>query len=124
MNRSGEVLPHLFRRTHTDLNNLLVLCDTLDLPTGRHRLKLQGSSGGHRGLASIIQVVGSYRFMRLSVGIGRPTQSQSVVDYVLSNPPPPEAERIKASLELCAKELTRLASEDPHVVMNEINRKR
>ena len=63
---------------------ILVIHDDLDLPLGRIRLRPGGSSGGHRGVDSIIAELGTRRFARVRVGIGRPTQGDPT-DYVLGD---------------------------------------
>jgi PTH1 family peptidyl-tRNA hydrolase len=62
--------------------SLLVVCDDLDLPMGKLRFRARGSSGGHRGVASIIEALGTERFSRLRVGIGRPEGGDAAA-YVL-----------------------------------------
>ena len=63
---------------------LIVVCDDLDLPPGRLRLRPRGGSGGHRGLASIGEALGHGEFPRLRFGIGRPPAGSDVVEYVLA----------------------------------------
>ncbi|MBQ7651206.1 MAG: aminoacyl-tRNA hydrolase [Victivallales bacterium] len=76
----GETLGHL---TITP-DEMLVVCDDLDLDFGRIRMRMKGSTGGHRGLASIGEVLGTSDFPRLRIGIGRPrSMEQSIIDYVL-----------------------------------------
>ncbi len=70
-------------------HRLLVICDTLDLPVGKLRLKTQGGSAGHGGLKSLISRIGN-NFPRLYIGIGRPPSHSEVPHYVLSRPPKPE----------------------------------
>ncbi|OGV63854.1 MAG: aminoacyl-tRNA hydrolase [Lentisphaerae bacterium RIFOXYB12_FULL_65_16] len=82
MNASGEVVAEVVRERNTAPNELMVVADCLDLPLGRLRLRKAGSSGGHRGLDSIIRELGSDVFARSRVGIGRP--DGEAVDYVLS----------------------------------------
>ena len=65
--------------------NLLVICDTLDLPVGKARIKRSGSSAGHGGLKSIISRIGTDVFARCYIGIGRPTGA-SIIEYVLATP--------------------------------------
>jgi peptidyl-tRNA hydrolase, PTH1 family len=72
MNVSGDSVSCLVRRHHIDLSDLLIICDDLDLPLGKIRLRQSGGSGGHRGINSIISALGSGDFARLRVGIGRP----------------------------------------------------
>ena len=86
MNLSGEAVAVTLRHFHLSPKEMLVVSDDLDLPEGVLRLKAKGSSGGHRGLASIIQCLQTEEFPRLRVGIGRPQPGSgiSIVDWVLA----------------------------------------
>lgn len=86
MNKSGLAVGALFQHFRFSPQEMLVVSDDLDLPEGKMRLRNNGSSGGHRGLASIIQCLQSAEFPRLRVGIGRPEPGTgvSIVDYVLA----------------------------------------
>lgn len=86
MNRSGpavaEVLaafPGLDPR-----RDCIVVSDDLDLPTGRIRLRVRGGAGGHRGLGSLIEAIGTMELPRLRFGVGRPPDGVEVVDHVLT----------------------------------------
>ena len=72
MNESGLAVSALVQYYRVDASRLLVVCDDIDLPFGTLRMRAQGSSGGQRGLQSIIQQLGSDRFARLRIGVGRP----------------------------------------------------
>jgi len=80
MNCSGPVIKDILDDLEEDF---LVICDDADLPLGRTRLRTRGSSGGHKGLDSIIESLGTEDFKRLRVGIGKPEQND-LSDYVLS----------------------------------------
>jgi PTH1 family peptidyl-tRNA hydrolase len=84
MNLSGRAAALLVKKFKVDVKDLLVVCDDLDLELGRLKIKPAGSSGGHRGLVSIIEALGSQDFARLRIGIGRPSQGRDAPDYVLS----------------------------------------
>jgi len=87
MNLSGQPVSALLRFYKLDLADLLVICDDLDLPAGRVRLRAKGSAGGQRGVDNIITLLGTDGFARLRIGIGRPSNSRmAVVDYVLGAP--------------------------------------
>lgn len=83
MNASGRALRWLFDSFDVPLDRILVLCDDIDLPLGKMRLRRKGSDGGHRGLSSIVEALGTIEFPRLRFGIGRP-DGETVVNYVLS----------------------------------------
>jgi len=95
MNLSGIAVGALLKKYKTDLHNLLVVCDDLDLELGRIKIKDSGSAGGHRGLQSIIDSLGSKSFPRLRIGIGRPHQDLDAANYVLSAFTKKEKEQVK-----------------------------
>ena len=119
MNRSGEIFPGLWSLAEGGEESLVVVCDTLDLPPGQCRLRRKGSSGGHKGLASIISRLGRSDFLRLVIGIGRP--ADGVVDFVLSRPQDREAELIDQGVVAAAAGILRLREEEPEKVMNALN---
>jgi len=84
MNLSGLAVSELALRFKTDVEDILVVCDDMDLETGRIKIKASGSSGGHRGLDSVISVLGTNGFARMRIGIGRPGPDLEPSDYVLS----------------------------------------
>lgn len=82
MNDSGRAVVALSRWYKVPAQNILVIYDDLDLPLAKLRLRRGGSSGGHKGVQSIIVALGTQDFPRLRVGIGRPTHGDPI-DYVL-----------------------------------------
>ncbi|MFH1226295.1 MAG: aminoacyl-tRNA hydrolase [Planctomycetota bacterium] len=70
MNLSGEAVQSIFTDTGEALENFLIICDDFQLPHGKVRIRRQGSSGGHNGLESIIQLLGTEKFPRLRIGLG------------------------------------------------------
>lgn len=120
MNLSGQAVLSLVNFYKLDLHQILIAYDDMDLPFGTIRIKLAGSSGGHKGLASILSLLGTNQIPRLRIGIGKP-ENIPVVDYVLT--PFNETERpllqsvIKISAEACISFIT----ENPEIVMNRYN---
>lgn len=91
MNLSGRAVAQLVRTFNVhDLTHLLVVYDEMDLPLGTIRLRAQGSAGGHNGVKSIIQALGSQGFPRLRIGVSRPPPDMDPVDYVLTRFRPEE----------------------------------
>ena len=84
MNLSGVAVGGLLKRYKIEPSNLLVVCDDLDLDFGRLKIKSSGSSGGHRGLESIIESLKGNTFARLRIGIGKPLRTD-ISAYVLSH---------------------------------------
>ncbi|MDA8743173.1 aminoacyl-tRNA hydrolase [Rubripirellula amarantea] len=96
MNLSGQSVRKavdFFKLVPTD--DLLVICDDLDLDVGRIRIKRNGSAGGQRGVADIIRHLASEDFARLKVGIGRPPKGWDTADYVLGKFGSAEADAIE-----------------------------
>jgi len=88
MNRSGEAVHALVTAFKRGPENLVLIYDDLDLPLGRIRIRRTGSSGGHRGLESILEVFGTEEIMRIRLGIGEEQMPDDKIDYVLSDFPP------------------------------------
>jgi len=83
MNLSGEAVTEIIKKFSIDLCKMIIIHDDIDLEFQHIRLKKGGGSGGHNGIKSIIQKIGSENFYRLRIGIGRPAESHQVIDYVL-----------------------------------------
>ena len=84
MNLSGQAVLPLMTYYGIHLDNLLVIYDDLDLEPGRIRLRQKGSAGGHNGIKSLIQLLGTQDFKRIKIGIGRPEPGWKVADHVLA----------------------------------------
>ena len=84
MNVSGESVGPLMRYYKIDPSDVYCIYDDMDLPVGKLRIRPNGSSGGHNGIKSIIQHIGTQTFNRVKIGIGRPKNGMSVVHHVLS----------------------------------------
>ena len=84
MNRSGEAVAHILERFGLPLEYLLIVCDDLQLPLGRIRLRRRGGDGGHKGLESIIFQLSSEEFARLRIGIGGSESPEHWVEHVLN----------------------------------------
>ena len=85
MNLSGRAVAPIARFHRIDPQDIFVVYDELDLPSGKLRLRPFGGSGGHNGMKSLIQQLGTDQFPRARVGIGRPHTPMSSADYVLQN---------------------------------------
>jgi len=103
MNESGKALASLRTRgVFSDPSELLVVVDDVDLEIGRIRLRARGSAGGHNGLSSIIEHLGTREFARLRIGVGPRPGGDEMVDYVLGSFRPEEWEPVRISLEKAA----------------------
>lgn len=103
MNLSGLAVAQLAGFYKVSPQNILVVHDDLDLALGRIRLRAKGSSGGHKGLKSIIAELGSQEFWRLRIGVGRPQEEGDIVNHVLSSFKKDEKEIIKETFSRAGK---------------------
>ena len=88
MNLSGKTVQPLARWFKLNLSDLIIIYDDMDLPPGALRLRAQGGSGGHKGMASIIERLGTQEFARIRIGIGRP--NNEAINWVLGRFSPSE----------------------------------
>ncbi|RDW16855.1 aminoacyl-tRNA hydrolase [Oceanobacillus chungangensis] len=102
MNLSGESIRPLMDFYNLDLEDILIIYDDLDLPTGKIRLRQKGGHGGHNGVRSSIDHLGTKEFKRIRIGIGRPLSPIPVVDYVLGSFSKDEQGDVSASIKLAA----------------------
>ncbi len=123
MNNSGLAIINLFDEYKVEPEEMLVVYDDIDLPLGMTRLRLTGSSGGHRGVESIIRNIKTERFPRLKVGIGRPKRKEDVSHYVLSPFSKEEEEIIKIAIRKAAECVIRSIELSPEDAMEFCNRK-
>jgi PTH1 family peptidyl-tRNA hydrolase len=128
MNLSGEPVGKLLRQHKVKPENLIVVYDDLDLPVGRIRIRLGGSSGGHKGINSIIEHISTQEFIRVRVGIGRPgvqehndDDSNRVISHVLSSFTQEEKPVINKIIPLVGKILDSLLADGLTATMNQYN---
>ncbi|MFA5056030.1 MAG: aminoacyl-tRNA hydrolase [Dehalococcoidia bacterium] len=119
MNLSGQAVSQLMHRFKASVSDIIVICDDMDLPVDKIRIRPQGGSGGHKGLASIISSIGSDAFTRIRVGIGRPDNDE--VSYVLSNFPPEDRRAIDQAIATVADAVDCILSEGLEAAMNRYN---
>ena len=103
MNRSGQAALDLLERFETSPDRMLVVVDDFNLPIGSVRFRRSGSDGGHNGLLSLIEDLGTEDFPRLRVGIGEPGNDEDVVDFVLGRYSPEEREALEPNLRFAAE---------------------
>jgi len=122
MNESGRSVRAALDWYGLDIDNILVVCDDLDLEPGTLRVRRKGSSGGHKGLKSIAQCLGADDFPRLRIGIGRPP-GEDAIDYVLTAFAKAEKDTIDQAVETAADAAACWAVEGIDACMNGFNRK-
>jgi PTH1 family peptidyl-tRNA hydrolase len=131
MNRSGIAVWEVLQRCQESPENIVVIYDDLDLDVGRLRIRKQGGYGGHKGLKSIIEHLGTSEFVRIRVGIGRPDPAtiseetvlqDSIVEYVLQPFQQDEQPVITEVLKRCVEAIELILVDQLDMAMNRYNR--
>jgi PTH1 family peptidyl-tRNA hydrolase len=121
MNVTGPPLKGLLREFHLTTDDLILVHDDLDLEPGRLRIKQGGGHGGHNGIKSVIEALGTAQFVRLKIGIGRPAPGQESADYVLETITNREMDIIEPCLERAVDALEVLIHRGTEAAMNQFN---
>lgn len=121
MNLSGESLRPLMDFYKIEPKDVLVIFDDLDLPVGKIRLRQKGGHGGHNGIRSIIDHLGTKEFKRIRIGVGRPTNNMPIVNYVLSPFTPEQQEDVQTTINKSADACDEWIQTPFSDVMNEYN---
>ena len=122
MNLSGESVQPWMDYYNLTGDDIVIIYDDMDLPVGKIRLRMQGSSGGHNGMKSIIQLLGTKEFNRIRVGVGRPFPRQTVIAHVLSQFPKEEIDDMRAAVQQIEDAVKHWASDHTfQETMNEFN---
>ena len=122
MNVSGQAIGELARYYRITPDDLLVVCDDVNLPLGRLRARASGSEGGHNGLRSVAQHLGSTDYPRLRVGVGRGDDRRDLADHVLARFDPEERPGIEAAIARAADAVLMWTDDGLEKTMNVFNR--
>ena len=123
MNRSGQPIGELARYFRIPIGDVLVVVDDVNLPLGQLRARFRGSEGGHNGLRSIIQALGTQEFARLRVGVGRGDPRRDLADHVLARFDADEQAPMAEAIERAADAAELFLVEGIGPVMSRYNRK-
>ena len=123
MNRSGECVAKLLRWYHAEPDHLLVICDDIDLPPGKVRVRRDGGPGTHNGMRSIIETLGRQDFPRIRVGVGDRPAGEDLADWVLGRCGAETREIMEAAFEKAAAAAADWAENGIESAMQTGNRK-
>ena len=124
VNRSGAAVRYLTARYGTPPDKLLVVCDDINLPPGKLRMRRKGSAGGHNGIKSIIEATGSQDFPRLRIGVGRPPEGAGhagQIEHVIGAMEPDEREIVDEAVARAADAIACLLSDGIDEAMSQYN---
>ena len=122
MNLSGEAVRAACEYYQADpATQLIVMYDDISLDPGRIRVRAKGSSGGHNGMKSIIEQLGTDRFLRIRIGIGHQPEAYGQIDWVLGRFPLSERADMIEAFDKASRAAQALLTQPPEKVMSEFN---
>jgi len=122
VNLSGQSVREAVNRLNLATEQILVVLDDAQIPLGKLRLRAKGSSGGHKGLQSIIEALQTENIPRLRIGIGSPPEGVDMATYVLSPFEPEEEAIIAETVEIAAEAAKVWAKDGIEIAMQRFNR--
>ncbi len=123
VNASGDAVVASLRRFDVGPDQLVVVHDDIDLEFGHLRIRSDGSSGGHLGVRSVSEAVGTDAYIRIRIGVGRPPAGVDPAVYVLDSFPDHERQRVDATIARATEAVRALLHDDIDSVMQEFNRR-
>jgi PTH1 family peptidyl-tRNA hydrolase len=108
MNLSGPVVARALRRLDAAPGDLILVYDDIDLPLGAVRVRMKGRHGGHNGVRSVIEALGTEQIRRVKLGVGRPDSKEHVPDHVLAPFEPAELPAVETAVATAAERVLTL----------------
>lgn len=124
MNLSGESVRPLADFFKIPPSNILVIFDDISLDVGQLRIRKKGSAGGHNGIKSIIQHLGTEEFPRIKIGVGEKPQGWDLADHVLARFPEEQEEAVRQSLLDATDACEKIIEDSIEAAMNIYNQKK
>ena len=122
MNLSGESIREIADFYKIEPENIIILCDDINLSEGQLRIRLKGSAGGHNGIKSIIAHLGS-EFMRVKMGVGEKPAHYDLADYVLGHFQKADRELVEEAMDRAVEAIAMMVQGDCAGAMNHYNKK-
>ena len=123
MNLSGESIREIADFYKIEPENIIILCDDINLSEGQLRIRLKGSAGGHNGLKNIISHLGTQEFPRIRIGVGEKPRGMDLADYVLGRFPKEQQAVMEEAYRDAADAACMMIEEGADAAMNHYNRK-
>ena len=121
MNLSGNCVKEIVDFYKIEKENIIIIYDDMDIEPGKIKIRKIGSSGGHNGIKSIIQMLGTDEFPRIRIGIGKPEHKGDEINYVIGAIPDEEKERLIQGVEKAEKALIEILKNGIDIAMNKFN---
>lgn len=121
VNRTGDAVRYLLARYKVTRERLLIVSDDIALPPGKIRLRPRGTAGGHNGIRSVIEALGTEEFARLRIGVGQPPDGADQIGYLLSEMEPEQRRQVEEAVDTAADAVACLLTDGITEAMNRFN---
>lgn len=121
MNLSGNCVKQFVDFYKVEKENILVIYDDMDIEPGTIKIRKKGSAGGHNGMKSIIQMLGTEEFPRIRIGIGRPEHNGDEINYVIGTIPKEEIPKLEEGTEKAKEAIIEILKNGIDKAMNKFN---
>lgn len=121
MNLSGKCVKQFSDFYKIEKEKILVIYDDMDIMPGEIKIRKKGSAGGHNGMKSIIQSIGTEEFPRIRIGIGRPEHSGDEINYVIGAIPKEEIPKLEEGTEKAKEAVIEILKNGINSAMNKFN---
>ena len=121
MNLSGLSVKSIIGAYGIDTTHLIIVHDDMDLPVAGIKIRQQGGSGGHKGVQSVIDHLGTESFLRIRIGIGRPEADEDPTEFVLEPCPPAELQMLLSIIQKTGQMIDVIIKDGPQAAMNLFN---
>ena len=121
MNLSGNCVKQFVDFYKVEKENVLVIYDDMDIEPGTIKIRKKGSAGGHNGMKSIVQMLGTEEFPRIRIGIGRPEHNGDEINYVIGAIPKEEIPKLEEGTEKAKEAIIEILKNGIDNAMNKFN---
>ena len=124
MNLSGESIQEVMNFYKITSEELIVIYDDIDIEPGNIRIRKNGSAGTHNGMKSVIQCIGTEKFYRIRVGIGKPKENIDMISYVIGHIPEEQVNILNEGVEIAKEAVIEIIKNNVDSAMNKFNKKK
>ena len=121
MNLSGNCVKEFADFYKIEKDKIIIIYDDMDIEPGEIKIRKKGSSGGHNGIKSIIQMLGTEEFPRIRIGIGKPEHKEDKINFVLGEIPEEEKEKLEEGVEKAKQAVIEILKNGIDIAMNKFN---
>ena len=121
MNLSGNCVKEYINFYKVEKENIIIIYDDMDIEPGQIKIRKKGSAGGHNGMKSIIQMLGTEEFPRIRIGIGRPEHNGDEINYVIGAIPQEEIPKLNEGIEKAKEAVIEILKNGIDSAMNKFN---